>query len=356
MVKLAAVLLLAVAVTAQTSGDVIDLTKDLVSIESTTGNEKPMADFLFAWLSRRNYTIERQIIEEGRRENIFAYKGQQRNTRLLFNSHLDTVPPYIPLKEDDSFLAGRGSTDAKSSIAAQLLAVEALWNSGQIKDGDVSFLFVVGEEDDHIGMIRSSDLGLTPKYLVVGEPTESKLAVGHKGALKFHLQSFGKAAHSGYPELGQSAIIPLLEVLLDLERTPLPYDPLLGPSTLNIGVINGGVADNVVPDFAEAGITIRVSTSVDEIRTIVRAVVRDRVIMTEIAANDPVYCGTVPGFETAVMAYNTDIPFFSGSPIPYLIGPGSILVAHSEDEAISKLELIDHVDLYERLVVTILNQ
>lgn len=188
------------------------------------------------------------------RSNILAYKGTSRQTRLLFNSHLDTVPPYIGPSEDSDTLYGRGSTDAKSSIAAQLLAAEAMYADGTIGDGDVSFLFVVGEEVDHVGMIASNELGLSPQYLVVGEPTESKLAVGHKGMYKFKLQSKGKAAHSGYPQLGESAIIPLMRLLLELDAAQalFPVDPLLGPTTLNIGTISGGAAANVVPDYAQA--------------------------------------------------------------------------------------------------------
>mgnify|MGYP002386760954 FL=1 len=247
---------------------VLSLTRSLMEIESTSGSERAVANFIAGWLEARGWTVQLQSVDGGAgdRANVLAYRNSSSlsDIELLFNTHMDTVPPYIGFSEDAERIYGRGSTDAKSNLAAMLTAVQNMVESGEPDVERIGFLFVVGEEVDHAGMIKANELGLAIKYLVVGEPTESKMGVGHKGGYKFLLEREGRAAHSGYPELGESAIEPLMEVALDLSRADLPTSPVLGKTTLNVGMFNGGVAANVIPEYARAEVMVRVATTVEE--------------------------------------------------------------------------------------------
>ena len=247
---------------------VLSLTRSLMEIESTSGSERAVANFIAGWLEARGWTVQLQSVDGGAgdRANVLAYRNSSSlsDIELLFNTHMDTVPPYIGFSEDAERIYGRGSTDAKSNLAAMLTAVQNMVESGEPDVERIGFLFVVGEEVDHAGMFKANELGLAIKYLVVGEPTESKMGVGHKGGYKFLLEREGRAAHSGYPELGESAIEPLMEVALDLSRADLPTSPVLGKTTLNVGMFNGGVAANVIPEYARAEVMVRVATTVEE--------------------------------------------------------------------------------------------
>ncbi|KAF9994775.1 hypothetical protein BGZ65_009582, partial [Modicella reniformis] len=308
------------------------------------------------YLTNLGYTVELQSIAPGR-ENVLAYLGQGRNPRILFNSHIDVVPPYIDYREDDENVYGRGSSDAKGSMAAQVQAVEELRKEGKIKEGDVGFLFVVGEEVDHIGMVKANDLGLTPDYLIVGEPTESRLALGHKGIVRITINIEGKAAHSGYPELGINANEKLIEVLYKLKSLELPKDDYFGQTTMNIGKISGGLAANIIPAFAMAAISFRIATSTQEVLDLIEKVIpieqqlKDKITIERITCWEPVRCHPVPGFETFVANYFTDIPSFSSAKHSLLFGPGSILCAHAPHEFISKKELIAAVGSYKDIVL-----
>lgn len=245
----------------------LSLHEGLVSIPSLTGNESAVTTYLASYLSSHNFTVELQQVADGGRNNIYAYTGSSRNARALFTSHMDTVGPYIPYGiTTNGTITGRGSNDAKGSIAAQVVALQQLLAGGAVRDGDVALLYVVGEEVDGAGMKAANDLDLSWEAVVFGEPTELKLAVGHKGALAVKLEAFGKAAHSGYPQLGVDANKALVTALYGLERVELPGSALLGNSTLNYGLVRGGAAANVVSPYANASIAVRLAVDAETIK------------------------------------------------------------------------------------------
>lgn len=305
---------------------VLALHRSLVQIPSITGNERPVADWLVAYLVAHNLTVETQVVA-GDRVNVLAYPGTTRATHTLLTSHLDTVPPHHPYRTAGGMIAGRGSADAKASVAAQTTAALELLAEGSVHEGDLALLFVVGEEHDGAGMRAANALGLAWQAVIFGEPTENRLAVGHKGILQFAVLATGTAAHSGYPQLGVSAVSRLVRALAALDALALPHSPLLGPSTLNIGLIAGGVAANVVAAAANASVTVRVADDL----TAIKAAVRDAVATVpgvSLAPPSVAYGAVeldhdVPGFDTVVCAYGTDVPNLAGSHKKYLYGPGS---------------------------------
>ena len=307
---------------------VLALHRSLVQIPSITGNERPVADWLVAYLVARNLTVETQTVA-GDRINVLAYPGAARATHTLLTSHLDTVPPHYPYRASPGggTLAGRGSVDAKASVAAQVTAALELLAEGAVREGDLALLFVVGEEHDGAGMRAANALGLAWQAVIFGEPTENRLAVGHKGLLQFAVLATGTAAHSGYPHLGVSAISRLVRALAALDALSLPGSPLLGPSTLNIGRISGGVAPNVVAAAANASVAVRVAGDLAAIEAAVRGAVA-AVPGVSFAPASVAYAAVeldhdVPGFDTVVCAYGTDVPYLAGTHKKYLYGPGS---------------------------------
>ena len=332
--------------------DLFELTRALVDIESTTGHEKNVSDYLFAHLStltaRHNGQVER-ILAEPNRDNIFAFWGEP---AVTLSTHTDTVPPFFGSHEDGDFIWGRGSCDAKGIIAAMIAAVEKLLAAGTRNFG---LLFVVGEERNSAGARAAAATPRGSRFLINGEPTENHLALGSKGALRYEITTHGKLAHSAYPELGHSAIHTLLEVLQDIRQIPLPEDSLLGGSTLNIGTIDGGRAPNVVADLAEAEIMFRTVGDPAKIREAVSAAAAGRAVVSEVFYTPAVQLAKLDGLPTTVVAFTTDIPSFEGTwGQPFLIGPGSIHVAHTAEERISKRELSDAVDIYARMVSQLL--
>lgn len=330
--------------------EVLALALEMIDIQSISGAEGPMADFLEGWLKPRGWQVQRQTVAPGR-DNLYAHRPGK-TPELVFNSHIDTVPPFFPASQDQEWIYGRGACDTKSLIAAQLLAVSSLPEAVQDRIG---FLYVVGEEVDHCGMAAANDLGLNPRYLIVGEPTESKLGRRQKGVLKVRLEGHGKAAHSGYPHTGVSAIDPLLDVLQDLRHAQWPKDEMLGETTLNIGILNGGRAANVVPDQAFAELMFRIVTSQAEIHRKVKEIVADRVSCNLITANDPCDLTTLEGYQSVVVAFNTDIPYFKFDGKALLWGAGSILDAHTSGERIGKKDLVQAVEVYADLARRCLN-
>lgn len=314
---------------------VVELAEQMINIESTSGAELPMADFLESYMKPKGWTVVRQTIAEGR-DNVYIHRPGVANPRLIFNSHIDTVPPFFPATKDETWLRGRGACDTKSLIAAQLFAAEALLAEGR---DDIGLLYVVGEEVDHIGMIKANDLGLNPDYLIVGEPTESKLVSRQKGLVKVRLNAKGKAAHSGYPETGESAVDKLLDVLEDLRRESWPDEAELGKTTLNIGLIGGGRAANIVPDSAFAEVMVRVVTTEHAIFRRIQELVADRVDIQLVASNDPEELTTLDGYATTVVSFNTDIPYLKFDGRALLWGAGSILDAHTPRERIRLKDL-----------------
>ncbi|TPX30898.1 hypothetical protein SmJEL517_g05641 [Synchytrium microbalum] len=329
---------------------VMGLLKLIMDVESTTNNEEGVAKVLSKYLvDQLGWKSDLRYADPGR-PNVLAVPIPQRTweCKILMNSHIDTVPPYIPYSEDHENIYGRGSCDAKGSIAAQVVAVQELLEEGRIKAGDVAVCYVIGEEKDHNGIIKmNNEEGLTPRYMIVGEPTESKLARGHKGVLKAVLKTTGKAGHSGYPEVGASAIDAMSDIVARLARTQFPVDPQLGKTTCNVGSIHGGAAPNVIAASCIAEILVRVSTTVEEATSVLQRVV-DEVkfpgveVQLTVTGREGVRCHTVDiGIETFAAAYFTDIGYYTGPAKPLLFGPGTILVAHSEKEFVGKRELVD---------------
>jgi acetylornithine deacetylase len=329
--------------------DVFELTRTLIDIESITGNERAVGDYLYDYLTplARKYDgrVERMAVEPNR-FNVLA-RWSARPTVTL-STHMDTVPPFVPSREDSTHIWGRGACDTKGIISAMIRAAESLLASGL---RDCALLFVVGEERNSAGAYQAAREACGSRYIINGEPTENKLALGSKGALRYEVAATGKMAHSAYPELGDSAIHKLIDALAEIRRMPLPSDPVLGPSTLNIGTISGGRAPNVIADEARAEIFVRlVGDSVETREELARAV-EGRAELREVLEIPAVRLGALDGFETTVVAFTTDIPAFAGQwGEPFLIGPGSIHVAHTLDERVPKQELLQAVEIYQDMV------
>ncbi len=321
--------------------DVAALTRQLVDIESTTGNEGRVADFLHRELDRLGYRASKMQVE-GERCNVFAISPQQPRPEIVFSTHMDTVPPFIPSSEDDARIYGRGSCDAKGIIAAQIAAAERLRQEGIY----VGLLFVVGEEKDSLGAKVANQQSPGCKFLVNGEPTENQMASASKGTLRVEISATGRMAHSAYPELGESAIDKLLEALNRLKLIKLPSAEGIGPCTVNIGVIEGGRAPNVIPDKARAQLLYRLVGPSDRLREeIVRTVAG--LATAEFVLEIPfARLRTLDGLPTMVAAFTTDIPWLGNWGEPLLVGPGSIHVAHTDREYIDKNQLIDSMDIY----------
>jgi len=316
-------------------------TRQLVDVESITGNEAAVGDLLCRELSRLGFQTE-TIPVEGVRGNLYATSPGRPGPEIVFSTHMDTVPPFIPSSEDESRIYGRGSCDAKGIIAAQVAAAEKLRADGIF----VGLLFLVGEERDSLGAKVANQRSPGCKFLVNGEPTENRIAVASKGALRVEITAHGKMAHSAYPELGESAIDKLLEALNRLRAMELPRDPEIGAGTLNIGIIEGGRAPNVIPDRAKAHLLYRlVGPSQQLRRQIIEAV--GTLATVEFVLEVPfIRLATLDGLPTTVASFTTDIPALSNWGKPMLIGPGSIHVAHTEHEYVEKEELAEGVELY----------
>ena len=321
--------------------DVVTFTRQLVDIESITGNEGPAADFLCKELNRLGYDAKKMLVE-GERCNVYATTAEEPHPAIFFSTHMDTVPPFIPSSEDATRLYGRGSCDAKGIIAAQVAAAEKLRREGI----PVGLLFLVGEERDSLGAKIANQQPTGCKFLINGEPTENRIAVASKGALRVELTAHGRMAHSAYPELGESAIDKLLEALNRLRAMKLPEVKGIGPTTLNIGVIEGGRAPNVIADKARAQLLYRLVGPSDQIKQeILRAMV-DLARVDFILEIPFVRLRTLDGLPTMVAAFTTDIPALSNWGQPLLVGPGSIHVAHTEGEYVEKIQLHEAVELY----------
>jgi acetylornithine deacetylase len=321
------------------------LTRQLIDIPSLTGDEKAVGDFLATHLASLGYEVERQKIA-GDRFNVIATTGE--TPRIVFSTHLDTVPPFIASSEDGEYIYGRGSCDAKGIIAAQIFAAEQLRQNGM---QTIGMLFTVDEELSSLGAqaANAHPLARECRYLINGEPTDNLLAVGTKGSLRLFVTTEGRAAHSAYPEAGDSAIEKLLDVLHDVRAIEWPSDEFFGETTCNIGVLNGGTRPNVIPDHARAELQIRLATDIERVKRVVEKAVDGRAQLEYASAHDPVRLFSVPGFDDCVVRFTTDVPYLSNWGKALLIGPGSILDAHTEHERIAKHELERAIDLYVKL-------
>jgi acetylornithine deacetylase len=331
--------------------DIVQLTRALVDIESTTGNEAQAGEFLLSYLDGLGYRTEKMPVER-HRFNVWAAPPELPSPPIVLSTHMDTVPPFIPCSEDDHNIYGRGSCDAKGIIAAQINAAEKLRQSAI----GAGLLFVVGEERDSLGATVANACAKGSRFLINGEPTDSRMALASKGALRVELTAHGKMAHSAYPELGESAIDKLLDALQELRNMNLPQNPEIGPSTLNIGIIEGGRATNVIPDFAKAQLLYRLVSHSEQLRNDIVRTVRDRAEVQFVLDIPFMRFRTVPGVETMTASFTTDIPKLSNWGAPVLLGPGSILVAHTEREFISKAEQARAVDLYVEVATRLLRQ
>jgi acetylornithine deacetylase len=321
--------------------DVVALTRQLVDIESISGNEATVGEFLYRELRRLSFHAEK-IPVEGERFNVYATAPGQPSPAIVFSTHMDTVPPFIPSSEDDARVYGRGSCDAKGIIAVQTTAAERLRREG-IHAG---LLFLVGEERDSLGAKVANRHSPGCKFLVNGEPTENKIAVASKGALRVEIVAEGRMAHSAYPELGESAIDKLLEALNRIRGLKLPVAEGVGPCTLNIGLIEGGRAPNVIPDKAKAQLLYRLVGPSDQLRREIVAAVDD-LAKAEFVLEIPfIRLRTLDSLPTMVASFTTDIPALSNWGQPLLVGPGSIHVAHTDGEYVEKKQLDAAVELY----------
>ena len=328
--------------------NVLELTWALINIESVTPNEREIGNYLFDKLSHlaRQFdgTLERMPVEEGR-DNLLVRFG---DPITVLSTHMDTVPPFIPASEDATHIWGRGACDVKGIIAAMIVAAERLLLEGKRNFG---LLFVVGEERNSAGALEAAKHGCGSRFLINGEPTENKLALGSKGALRHEIVARGRMAHSAYPELGDSAINKLLNALERIRNIEMPEDPILGKSTLNIGIISGGRAPNVIADEARAEVFVRVVDDAAGLRKAMLAAAQPDAEAKEVLFIPAVHLGSLDGFETTVVAYTTDIPALGNVwGKPFLFGPGTIHVAHTTEERIAKAELLAAVGLYKELV------
>lgn len=332
--------------------DPLRLTRDLVEIESTTYHEGQVGEFLASYLAGRGWAVETMAVpqpaesaSDGPRWNVYAGPADGSAPDLVFSTHMDTVPPYVPFREDDEHLYGRGVCDAKGIIAAQVAAAEALRAEGF----RVGLLFVSGEERDSAGAKVANANAKGSRFLINGEPTDNRLAVASKGTLRAVLRSTGKMAHSAYPELGDSAVHKLVKACARLLELELPVAPEVGPSTLNIGQIHGGHAPNVIADKAEAQVLTRLVSDSAPIRAAIEAAAEGLADVDFTLEIPFMRFRSVEGLPTMVAKFTTDIPWLSNWGEPLLLGPGSIHVAHTPDERIAKRELLEAVELYVRV-------
>jgi len=321
--------------------DLVAFTRQLVDIESITGNEGPVGDSLFGSLVELGFRAEKLPVE-GTRHNVFATAPEQPHPTVVFSTHMDTVPPFIPSSEDASRVYGRGACDAKGIVAAQVAAALRLREQGI----HVGLLFLVGEERDSLGAKVANRQPRGSKFLINGEPTDNRLAIASKGSLRATITARGKMAHSAYPELGESAIDKLVEALHRLQKMKLPSDLETGPCTMNIGVIDGGRAPNVISDSARAQLLYRL---VGPSETLRKEIVNTVGNLAEVEFTLDIPCvrlRSLDKFPTMVAAFTTDIPALSNWGEPLLLGPGSIHVAHTEGEYVEKQQLIEAVEFY----------
>jgi acetylornithine deacetylase len=323
----------------------VTLTRQLIDIPSLTGDEKAVGEFLASHLGHLGYKIELQ--EAGAdRFNVIATTGEA--PRIVFSTHMDTVPPFIASSEDGEYIYGRGACDAKGIIAAQLCAAEQLRKEGIT---GIGMLFTVDEELSSAGaqVANKHPLARECQFLINGEPTDNRLATGTKGSLRLIITTEGRAGHSAYPEAGESAVEKLLDILNDIRACDWPGDSFFGDTTCNIGVLNGGTRPNVIPSHARAELQIRLATDIERIKPVVEQAVAGRASLEYLSAHDPVRLFSVAGFDDCVVRFTTDVPYLSNWGKPLLIGPGSIFDAHTNHERIAKHELERAIDLYVAL-------
>jgi acetylornithine deacetylase len=327
--------------------NLVRVARALIDIDSTTGREEAACDWLAAFLRGAGYAVTEQPVGGTGRRNLLATLDPP---VVVLSTHLDCVPPFEPSAEQGGVLFGRGACDAKGILSAQIAAVERLRAAGERR---VGLLVVVGEERGSDGARASNALACGSRFLVNGEPTDNRLAAATRGVLRVRLRASGRAAHSSMPERGESAIEKLVDALVALRHLPMPSDPLLGRTHYTVGLVEGGIAPNVIPPSAEADVNFRTAGDVGALRGALRAL-EPGVAVEEIIEVPPVALTTVPGFETAVFPFTTDVPFLGAWGRTLLMGPGSVLVAHTAGEHVRVEELVEAVGLYTQLCEALL--
>jgi acetylornithine deacetylase len=332
--------------------NLFELTKSLMEIPSISGDEYAVGIFLRDYLTNLGWTVELQPVTENQ-SNVIAYLNE--TPRVFLSTHLDTVAPFIPPTVDEEKIYGRGSCDAKGIIASEIFAAEELRRQGI---NDIGLLFTVDEEQSSTGAKVANKHPIAKKceYLINGEPTDLDLAIGSKGSLRMNLRTKGKAAHSAYPEQGESAIEKLLDILTDFRQTKLPNDEFFGETTLNIGLISGGIQSNVIPPFADSVVHVRLVTDEKPVTEMLQKIVGERGELEVKSYSLPVKMLAVEGFTQKVVRFTTDIPHLTNWGTPLLLGAGSILDAHTKNEFVLKKDLEKAVNLYVNLVKKLFNK
>ena len=331
--------------------NLFELTANLINIPSISGDEEAVGFYLRDYLELLGWTVELQAVSKNQ-NNVIAYLND--TPRVFLSTHIDTVPPFIAATEDDEKIYGRGACDAKGIVASQIFAAERLRKEGI---SDIGLLFTVEEEEGGAGAKFANRHPLAAKceFIINGEPTDNDLAIGSKGSLRFYIKTVGVAAHSAYPEQGESAIEKLLEILHDVLKIEFPNDEFYGATTNNIGTISGGVKTNVIAANAEAGLHIRLTGDEKPILETIEKIVGGRGRVEVMSISKPVRMLAVEGFKQKIVRFTTDIPHLSNWGTPLLLGAGSILVAHTKGEFVLKKDLEEAVGLYVNLVKKLLN-
>ena len=330
--------------------DIVALTRALVDIDSTTGREGEAGAWLASYLRGRGFTVVEQPVDAAR-FNVMATPPAP--PQLVFSTHFDCVPPFFASRVEGDRIHGRGSCDAKGILAAQVAAADRLMRDGETR---VGLVFVVGEERGSDGARRANEAATGGcRFLIDGEPTDNRLGLATRGILRLKLHASGRAAHSSFPELGESAIDKLIDTLIELRSIELPEDAVLGRTHYTVGLIDGGVAPNVVPPSADAEVMFRTVSEAAAVRRAVAPLER-RVTIEHVLEVPPVRLTTIPGYAAAVFPYTTDIPFLGAWGEPLLFGPGSIHTAHTADEFVDVAELRAAVDGYVTIARELLSR
>jgi acetylornithine deacetylase len=329
------------------------LSRDLIDIDSTTGREAEAGEWIAACLERLDYTVTRQPVAATDGQTRINVVATRREPRVVFSTHFDCVPPFFASREEGGRLYGRGACDAKGILVSQIAAAERLHAEGEDR---VGLVFVVGEERGSEGARAANTLARGSRFLINGEPTDNRLGRATRGIYRAKLCAQGRAAHSSLPHLGESAIEKLIDALVEMRRIEWPADPALGRAFYTVGLLTGGVAPNVIPPSASAEVMFRTTGDPGPIRSLMEARLGGLVSIEDVLVVPPVTLMTVPGFEAEVFPFTTDIPWLDRWGAPLLMGPGSATVAHTADEHVDIAELDRAVDLYVRLVRTLLSR
>ena len=332
-----------------TEFDLVGFARALIDIDSTTGREKEVAAFIARTLRASGWHVDEQPLTDGR-FNVIARIDEP---RVVLSTHFDCVPPFFPSRIEGTKLYGRGSCDAKGILAAQIAAAERARKAGR---ADVGLLFVAGEERGSDGAKAANGWPTKSLFLINGEPTDNRLGVATKGVYRARVSATGRAAHSSQPELGESAIDKLIDALIAVRRVTWPTDPVFGATNYSVGLISGGVAPNVIAPLASAELMFRTVGDYLDVRAMLAAAAGSLASVEDVLVVPPVRLHTVPGFDTASFGFTTDIPFLDRWGTPLLLGPGSVTVAHTDEESIDMAELSGAADCYERLIATLPNE